>query len=207
MHLNNPLRRLMLMLTVFIATAVAHAQEGRTLFFPCASCHGEDAAGNPVKSAPNLTGLDETYFFRQMRRFKDGSRQSHLNAQQMALMAPLYATPERLPKLFNYLDSLPLKYAPTLISGDPATGNDLYASYCASCHGLNANGNPSIGAPRLRGMSDWHLISRYKDFRRAKSARSGDIFTSSMAITAQARPLSNQSLADIAMYLNSGAEG
>src|SRR5438552_12524999 len=41
-------------------------------------------------------------------------------------------------------------------AGDAAAGRPLYA-VCAACHGLAAEGDPALNAPRLRGQGAWYL--------------------------------------------------
>lgn len=50
---------------------------GRSLYTPCAACHGPDAGGNEDLGAPALAGQSDWYLFRQLRNFRDGRRGYH----------------------------------------------------------------------------------------------------------------------------------
>ena len=42
---------------------------------------------------------------------------------------------------------------------------DVDFSYCTTCHGAQANGNPAIRAPKLAGMEEWYLSRQLQAFR------------------------------------------
>jgi cytochrome c oxidase subunit 2 len=51
----------------------------------------------------------------------------------------------------------------------PERGPQLFADYCAPCHGDAAAGDHDIGAPAIAGMPDWYLLEqlhKYRDGRR-----------------------------------------
>ena len=52
----------------------------------------------------------------------------------------------------------------TQVAGDAAAGKPLYA-VCAACHGLQAEGNPALHAPKLSGQGDWYLKRQLKYFK------------------------------------------
>ena len=53
----------------------------------CASCHGEDGAGNPEMGGPALTTLESSYIAKQLRKFRDGLRGFAEDDAQGQLMA------------------------------------------------------------------------------------------------------------------------
>ena len=65
--------------------------------------------------------------------------------------------------------------------GDAAAGKQLYA-VCAACHGLQAEGNPALHAPKLSGQGDWYLQRQLKNFKNgARGAHDKDVFGKMMA--------------------------
>jgi cytochrome c oxidase subunit 2 len=62
-----------------------------------------------------------------------------------------------------------------LVSGaraaDDAAGRRLFEP-CTACHGRAAEGNQSLGAPRLAGLPDWYLTRQLRNFR--KGVRGAD---------------------------------
>ncbi|MGH7614470.1 MAG: c-type cytochrome [Gemmatimonadales bacterium] len=61
-------------------------------------------------------------------------------------------------------------------AGDAAAGKPLYA-VCAACHGLQAEGNPALNAPKLSGQGDWYLKRQLKYFKNgARGTHDKDVF-------------------------------
>ncbi len=66
-------------------------------------------------------------------------------------------------------------------AGDAAAGKPLYA-VCAACHGLQAEGNPALHAPKLSGQGDWYLQRQLKYFKQgARGTHDKDVFGKMMA--------------------------
>lgn len=66
-------------------------------------------------------------------------------------------------------------------AGDAAAGKPLYA-VCAACHGLQAEGNPALNAPKLSGQGDWYLKRQLKYFKNgARGTHDKDVFGKMMA--------------------------
>ena len=65
--------------------------------------------------------------------------------------------------------------------GNAAAGKPLYA-VCAACHGLQAEGNPALNAPKLSGQGDWYLKRQLKYFKNgARGTHDKDVFGKMMA--------------------------
>ncbi len=66
-------------------------------------------------------------------------------------------------------------------AGDAAAGKPLYA-VCSACHGLQAEGNPALNAPKLSGQGDWYLKRQLKNFKDgARGTHDKDVFGKMMA--------------------------
>jgi cytochrome c oxidase subunit II len=66
-------------------------------------------------------------------------------------------------------------------AGDAAAGKPLYA-VCAACHGLQAEGNAALHAPKLSGQGDWYLQRQLKNFKQgARGTHDKDVFGKIMA--------------------------
>jgi len=66
-------------------------------------------------------------------------------------------------------------------AGDAAAGKPLYA-VCASCHGVQAEGNAALHAPKLSGQGDWYLKRQLKYFKNgARGTHDKDAFGKMMA--------------------------
>ena len=67
------------------------------------------------------------------------------------------------------------------VAGDAAAGKQLYA-VCGACHGLQAEGNPLLYAPKLSGQGDWYLQRQLKSFKQgARGTHDKDVFGKMMA--------------------------
>lgn len=47
----------------------------------------------------------------------------------------------------------------------PVDVADARFTFCITCHGANAQGNPGVAAPRLGGLPAWHLENQLRAFR------------------------------------------
>jgi cytochrome c oxidase subunit 2 len=81
-----------------------------------------------------------------------------------------------------WLSSYPtFAQASAQVSGDAAAGKPLYA-VCAACHGLQAEGNLALNAPKLSGQGDWYLKRQLKYFKNgARGTHDKDVFGKMMA--------------------------
>ncbi len=133
-----------------------------TEFDICQGCHGVFAQGNAELGAPRIAGLDAQYLGRQLADFRDGRRGASagdsLGAQMVSIAAMLDDT--TIGRLAAYVGAMPEVQAPTTIGGDASAGRATYMT-CAACHGVNGEGNASLGAPRLAGMTDSYLVRQF----------------------------------------------
>ena len=91
------------------ATIEGDAGQGKVVYQPCTVCHGADAKGKPMLSAPALAGQADWYLRRQLEHFSMGWRGKHPEDQygtQMRLMTRTIQSPERLEDLLAYLATL-----------------------------------------------------------------------------------------------------
>jgi cytochrome c oxidase subunit 2 len=66
-------------------------------------------------------------------------------------------------------------------TGNATAGKPLYA-VCSSCHGMQAEGNPALHAPKLSGQGDWYLKRQLKYFKNgARGTHDKDVFGKMMA--------------------------
>src|SRR5437879_7205550 len=80
------------------------------------------------------------------------------------------------------------------IAGDAAAGKPRYA-VCDGGHGLQAEGNPALNAPKLSGQGDWYLKRQLKYFKNGvRGTHEKDVFGKMMA--PMAATLSNDAAID-----------
>ena len=93
-------------------------------------------------------------------------------------------------------------YAQTLAktAGDAAAGKPLYA-VCSACHGVQAEGNPAMHAPKLSGQRDWYLQRQLKYFKNgARGTHDKDVFGRTMAPMA-ATLADDTAIANVSAYI------
>lgn len=163
------------------------AAAGKQLFVVCSACHGLQAEGNPALNAPKLSGQGDWYLRRQLKNFKSGARGAHDKDVYGKVMAPMAATladDAAIANVVAYIKTLPDNPAPTTVSGNAKQGKDPYAT-CGACHGANGLGAQAMNAPRLKGMSDWYLVTQLKNFRQGiRGAHPKDMYGPQMAAMA-----------------------
>jgi cytochrome c oxidase subunit 2 len=169
MRINSQLRLLALVLLSYGSSPLA--DENRLPipadeFVYCTVCHGVQLMGNSIIEAPRLSEMESWYVERQMRAYKNGWRGAHeadVNGLEMQPMAADLSDAQ-IAEVAEYVNATRSELPPQTIAGDAAKGEALYGS-CAACHGAEAEGNQALGAPALRGLDDWYLVTQLENFR------------------------------------------
>jgi cytochrome c oxidase subunit 2 len=180
------------------------AAAGKALFTVCAGCHGAQGEGNPAVNAPKLSGQADWYLKRQLKYFKQGVRGTDDRDAGGKTMAPMAATlPDdaAIDNVVAYIKTLPDDRAPQTVKSNTTHGGELYVN-CAACHGADGQGIRATNAPRLKGMSDWYLVTQLKNFKQgARGAHPHDIYGTQMRSMA-AILTDQQSTDDLVAYID-----
>ena len=82
-----------------------------------------------------------------------------------------------------------------------ATGQQIYAT-CAACHGMRAEGNPSLGAPALAGQHVAYLQRQLLNFRTGlRGTHKDDTYGGQMRAGSQAALPDEKAIAAVASYI------
>ena len=166
------------------AQVAGDAEAGKPLYAVCTACHGLQAEGNPALNAPKLSGQGDWYLKRQLKYFKNGVRGTHDKDVFGKMMAPMAATlvdDAAIDNVVAYIKTLPDNAAPPTVHGDAKNGQRPYVT-CGACHGADGRGIQATNAPRLKGMSDWYLVTQLKNFKQGiRGAHPKDIYGAQMA--------------------------
>jgi cytochrome c oxidase subunit 2 len=180
------------------------AAAGKPLYTVCAACHGPQAEGNPALNAPKLSGQADWYLKRQLQSFKSGARgtqEKDVFGKMMAPMAATLADDAAMNNVVAYIKTLPDNPAPPTVRTTTTKGHDLYVT-CAACHGTDGRGNQATNAPRLKGMSDWYLVTQLKNFRDGvRGTHPKDMYGPQMASMA-AILIDDQETNDLVAYID-----
>jgi cytochrome c oxidase subunit 2 len=178
---------------------------GQPLYAVCAACHGAQGEGNPALNAPKLAGQGAWYLKRQLLQFKQGARGTHDKDTFGKVMAPMVATlvdDTAIDNVAAYIKTLPDKPAAAMVKGNARNGQQRYLT-CGTCHGSDGRGIEATNAPRLKGMSDWYMVTQLKNFRGGiRGAHPQDLYGSQMALMA-AILNDDQAINDVVAYINS----
>lgn len=138
----------------------------------CASCHGAGGAEPIMGVYPKLSGIGETYLYRQLMAIRDGDRPI---PEMTGLLDNM--SDDDLLDLAAYYDqqSMPIGQAdPDLVDQGQALyrGGNLASGIaaCAACHSPQGKGNEPAGYPRLSGQSADYLAKSLQDYRKGDRA-------------------------------------
>ncbi len=186
------------------AGVAGDAAAGEPLYAVCAACHGAQAEGNPALNAPKLSGQGDWYLQRQLKNFKKGARGTHdkdVFGKMMAPMAATLADDAAIDNVVAYIRTLPDNPAPATVKGMQQRSRGIMTT-CGACHGANGQGMQATNAPRLKGMSDWYMVTQLKNFKHGiRGAHPQDMYGPQMGIMA-AMLTDDQAINDLVAYIN-----
>jgi len=148
------------------AVAEGTKEAGQAKSVPCVACHGVDGnSANP--EWPTLAGQHPSYIVRQLKAFRDGTRQNPL----MTPMATGLSDQD--------IDDFAAYFSSQLMHGgetEPSKlklGQKLYragdmkelAMACAGCHGPTGRGNPLAGYPSIQGQHATYVAAQLRAYR------------------------------------------
>ena len=144
-----------------------NAGVGAAQYAVCAACHGQQGEGLVALNAPKIAGQEDWYIRKQLQNYKNGLRGAHdddVYGKQMAPMAATLVNDAAVENVIAHIQTLPDNPAEQTVTGDAARGQRTY-TYCAYCHGRDAEGLQTMNAPRMAGMTDWYLQRQLSNFR------------------------------------------
>lgn len=165
--------------------------KGKQLAAGCQACHGADSAG--VAAAPYLNGQLATYLYRQLRDYKDGSRQHEvmtalvagLSDQDMADLAQWYNHEPPVQPAARGANQPDL-----VVDGD----SKRLIPPCRICHGGSGQGEV-VDTPRLAGQKAAYLRQTLEAYRSGQ--RHNDIYHRMRAMSGR---LSEQEIDALTQY-------
>lgn len=164
----------------------------------CADCHGERGAEPDRDKHPTLAGQVAHYTFKQLRDYKDGTRENRkmseaverLTDGQLAALAAWYAQ-QPIPEVEVDEDETVSEDTVRLVFRGDKT---RLIQPCASCHGARGEG-AIIDVPAIAGQNVKYFVNTMKDY--AKGKRANDLY-SRMRIIAKA--LTRDEINELAVY-------
>ena len=180
----------------------AQPARGKALFTTCAGCHGNAGQGRPEMFAPALAGQDTTYLVRQLRLFRAGERGKPADAHGFQMHGRSSALPgdRGVRDVASYISTLPAPARPVAAAPASTRAPALYET-CAACHGARGEGNSTLGAPKIAGLTRTYITTQLTNFRtglRGDDPR--DANAAAMAAVAKQLP-DAAAVADVASYV------
>ena len=177
--------------------------KGKALYQQCAACHGQNGEGNEALKSPAIAGQFDWYLTRQINNFAIDIRGAHekdVFGKQMLAMAKQLDPKKDVPQLVAYIQSLSVVKTQFNESGNMANGSRYYQGKCGACHGGTAQGNKSLNAPNLTGLSKAYLERQMSNFSNGiRGTKTEDKLGRQMAM--MAKTTSGQELNDIIFYI------
>ena len=185
----------------------ATAATGQQVFATCAACHGARGEGNPATGAPAIAGQQLAYLQRQLGNFRTGLRGTHKDdkygAQMRAGAQAVLQDDKATAAVAAYVASLPVTSIKPAVKFDARNGNNLYQGKCGACHGVRAEGNPALFAPRLAGLDAAYIKRQVDNFKHGvRGAQAQDKYGRQMALMA-ATVTTERELDDVIGYIHS----
>lgn len=130
----------------------ADTGHGREIFAKCASCHGADGAGDVSGSVPRIAGQHYRVLARQLVDFRNGKRWD-MRMEGVATSHDVIPELQDVADVAQYVSELSPEGKPGVGDGENLEqGARLYATRCASCHGVSGDGDAARGLPRIAGQ-------------------------------------------------------
>jgi cytochrome c553 len=165
----------------------------------CTVCHGV----NEAQRGPILDGMEYWYLLDQLEKFHSGVRGQNpankseylmgvgirkvKNSVEMAYLADWFSKQEPKPSVHT-------------VEGDVSRGQEFYEQRCASCHGVEAQGNRLAQAPSLKRLEGWYFLEQMRKFRGGhRGYHPSDLGGKVMAQASQ--NLTDTTLRDIVAYV------
>jgi cytochrome c553 len=164
----------------------------------CTDCHGPGGSEPDRDKHPTLAGQVAAYTFKQLKDYKDGSRENRrmseaverLTDEQLAALAAWYAQQPIAEVEVDEDESVSEDTVRLVFRGD----KKRLIQPCASCHGPRGEG-AIIDVPAIAGQNVKYFVNTMKDY--AKGKRANDIY-SRMRIIAEA--LTREEIDELAVY-------
>ena len=133
---------------------------GRDAYSSCEVCHLSNGAGRDDGTFPQLAGQHSTVIVKQLVDIREGRRVNPL----MLPFARRLSGSQEVADVALYVSRLPRPENNGKGTGsDLALGSTLYWRDCASCHGVDGEGDAGRFVPSLAGQHYGYLLRQIRD--------------------------------------------
>ena len=198
-----------LLMSLFFKTAAAEPvviklsfeadlKNGQRIYETCASCHLPEGWGNDDGAYPQIAGQHKNVLIKQLLDIRSGKRENP--TMYPFVQERTIGGYQSLADVVVYISTLPMhpqhRKGPWYErSAEYKSGESLYNSHCASCHGSGGEGDNETLTPKLYGQHYPYLK------RQIKLVKSG-LRTVNPVMQAVAKQLSEEKLERIINYIS-----
>jgi cytochrome c553 len=155
-----------------------NAERGRDAYTSCAVCHMKDGSGHSDGTFPRLAGQHASVIIKQLIDIREGRRANPL----MLPYARRLSGSQEIADLARYVSLLPGSPDNGKGTGeDLPLGAELYGRDCASCHGVNGEGDAARFIPALARQHYGYMLRQIRDIG---AGRRGNAHPEMVSLTA-----------------------
>lgn len=171
----------------------------------CNRCHGKNGEGMKELAAPLIAGMPGWYVETQLGKFREGVRGTHPQDMPGMRMRPMAKTLQEydISAISQYVEKMPVQQPASILAGADLEKGKAGFGICVGCHGMDAKGNQQMNAPLLAGQDAWYLLSQLKNFKAGVRGGNPERDATGSSMRAMVGTLNEDSMRDIAAYLQS----
>lgn len=157
-------------------------EHGREVYEICRTCHLNEGWGTKQGMFPQIAGQLSSVIVKQLVDIRSGNRDNPVMypfAQPESIGGP-----QSLVDVAEYISQLPMSLDNGQGADNPEEieeGKALFSSYCASCHGIQAEGNATLYYPKLRGQHYAYLLRQLNWIMEGKRRNANPAMTAVLA--------------------------
>ncbi|MBK1702527.1 c-type cytochrome [Thiococcus pfennigii] len=144
--------------------ATPNVENGRKIYLICSVCHHPEGWGTPDGVYPQIAGQLRTVIIKQLADIRAGNRD---NPMMYPFAVPrILGSEQDIADVAAYVAGLPMTPENGIGPGqDLAHGEQLFATYCADCHGERGDGDAEDHIPAIAGQHYAYLMRQFELIR------------------------------------------
>jgi cytochrome c553 len=143
-----------------------HLENGRKVYRLCVVCHQPEGWGRPDGDYPQIAGQHSSVIIKQLADIRARNRD---NPTMFPFTLLDHLTVQQIADVSAYVARFPMNPNNGVGAGDDLErGEQLYAEYCAECHGGRGEGLAKDHMPLIQGQHYRYLVRQFEWIRDGK---------------------------------------